>query len=403
MPVHEETTPTSTPLRLETLAVHGGREAARRGGTFALPIDLSTTFAFQDLASAGEDLEGLLRGEVPATTPVYSRLHQSGVAACEAGLAGLEGTEAAVAFSSGMAALTAVLMAAGQRCPSGKGHVVGVRPIYGSTDLLLTSRLLGLDVTWVDPQGIGAALRPDTVLVVVETPANPTLTLVDLDAAVAAAGTVPVLVDNTFATPVLQNPARHGAALVLHSATKYLGGHSDVLAGMVATTEAWARDLRKVRTLTGNVLHPLAAYLLHRGLPTLPLRVMAAQKGARDLVARLGTHPKVQSVCYPGLAPGDARLLGSQLRGGGSVLSFEVAGGFETASALLKRVRLITPAVSLGSVDTLIQHPAGLTHRLVGEEARQAMGIRSGLLRLAVGLEHPDDLWQDLAQALATL
>jgi methionine-gamma-lyase len=212
---------------------------------------------------------------------------------------------------------------------------------------------------------------------------------------------VPVLVDNTFATPVLQNPAAHGAALVLHSATKYLGGHGDVVGGVVCCSEEWARRLRRVRALTGGIMHPLAAYLVHRGLPTLPFRVLAAQERAQVLAERLAGHPTVTRVLYPGLPGADpAEVLGRQQRGPGAMLAFEVAGGIEAAARVLEAVRLVTPAVSLGSTDTLIEHPAGLTHRLVDEQVREAAGITPGLLRLSVGLEDADDLWTDLAAAL---
>ena len=387
---------------LETRAVHGGREDLHDLGVHALPIDLSSTYPVPDLAQGGLDLGTMAMGGHPRTTSVYSRLHNPTVARFERALAGLEGTDEAVAFSSGMAAVTAVLMAAKQRAGAGRpGHIVAVRPLYGGTDHLLSSGLLGLDVSWVKPEGIRAALRPDTVLVLLETPANPTLTLVDLDQVVEQAGRVPVLVDNTFATPILQNPARHGVTLVLHSATKFLGGHGDVLAGVVATTVEWAQELRKIRVITGNVLHPLAAYLLHRGLPTLPLRVRHAQAGAEVLAERLRRHRKVSSVHYPG--PGsraDEQILRKQMRGRGAVLAFTVAGGFAAASRVMASVELMTPAVSLGSVDTLIQHPAGLTHRVVEEGARNGSGVSESLLRVSVGLEDPDDLWADLEQAL---
>jgi methionine-gamma-lyase len=236
---------------------------------------------------------------------------------------------------------------------------------------------------------------------VLESPQNPTMGLIDIEAAVAAAGNAAVLVDNTFATPVLQNPAAHGAALVLHSATKYLGGHGDVVGGVVCCPEDWARRLRQVRILTGGIMHPLAAYLLHRGLPTLPFRVQAAQERAAVLAERLTAHPAVTRVLYPGLPGGDpAGLIGRQQRGPGAILSFEVAGGIEAAARVMGAVRLITPAVSLGSTDTLIQHPAGLTHRLVDPDALDAAGITPGLLRVSVGLEDADDLWADLSAAL---
>ena len=384
-------------LALETLAVHAGREVLQAQGLHALPIDLSSTYPLPDLEAGGRSLEALALGGHPEGSPVYSRLHNPTVARYEAALAQLEGAEEAVAFGSGMAAVTAALLAARNR----GGHVVAVRPLYGGTDHLLASGMLGLEVTWAEADGIARALRPDTALVVVETPANPTLALVDLEAVVAQAGSVPVLVDNTFATPVLQNPLRHGAALALHSATKFLGGHGDVLAGVVATSAEWARELRKVRVITGNILHPLAAYLLHRGLPTLPLRVRTQQAGAQVLAARLLGHPAVTAVHYPGLPGSDpAGLVGRQMRGPGSLMAFELAGGHDAAATVMAEVKLMTPAVSLGSVDTLIQHPAALTHRVVDPAARAQSGVGASLMRLSVGLEDPEDLWGDLDQAL---
>ena len=384
-------------MSLATQAVHAGREVLHEQGIHALPIDLSSTYPLQDLEAGGRSLESLALGGLPVGSPVYARLYNPTVARYEQALARLEGAEEAVAFGSGMAAVTASLMAAKQR----GHHIVAVRPIYGGTDHLLASGMLGLEVTWAEADGIAAAIRPDTALVMVETPANPTLALLDLEAVVRQAGPVPVLVDNTFATPILQNPLRHGATLVLHSATKFLGGHGDVLAGLVATNQEWATELRKVRVITGNVLHPLAAYLLHRGLPTLPLRVRTQQAGAQVLAERLADHPAIAGVHYPGLRGQDPMgLLGRQMQGAGSLLAFELKGGFEAAAAVMAAVQLITPAVSLGSVDSLIQHPAALTHRVVDAAAREHAGVSQALMRLSVGLEGPEDLWVDLEQAL---
>ena len=382
------------PEDFATRAVHAGRGDFATLGVHAPPLDLSTTYPFADLGAATDSLDALVGGDREAPNAVYARLYNPTVGRFEEALAALEEADAAVAFGSGMAALTAVLLAARQD----GGHIVGVRPLYGTSDHLLSSGLLGLDVTWAEAGAVGEAIRPDTALVMIETPANPTLQLVDIEAVVAAAGPVPVLVDSTFATPVLQRPLAHGAALVLHSATKFLGGHGDVIAGVVATSEAWARRLRQVRVATGALLHPLAAYLLHRGLPTLPLRVERAQATAQQLVERLQAHPAVTAVHYPGLE--DDEVFRRQMRGPGAILAFEVAGGHAAATALLRTVRLMTPAVSLGSTDTLIQHPAGLTHRVVSAEARAAGGISDGLLRISVGLEHPDDLWADLSRGL---
>ena len=374
---------------MDSVAVHAGRHDLAALGVHAPPIDLSSTYPLPDLDEAVSALDALAAGEAEAASPVYARLCNPTVRRFERGLAELEGTEDCVAFSSGMAALTACLLAA---C-SERRHVVALRPLYGGTDHLLACRLLGIDVTWAEADTVAASIRPETGLVLLETPQNPTLGQVDIAAVVASAGGVPVLVDNTFATPILQNPARHGAALTLHSATKFLGGHGDVVAGAVACDGGWAARLRQVRILTGALLHPLAAYLLHRSLPTLPFRVREAQERARVLAGLLAGHAAVERVLYP-----DAD--GVQLRGPGAVLAFEVVGGREAAATVMESVRLVTPAVSLGSTDTLIQHPAGLTHRLVDSSAREASGITDGLLRLSVGLEDVHDLWDDLCGAL---
>ena len=379
-------------METETLACHAGREDFARLEVHAPPIDFSSTYPIPDLDEAARVFEAFAQGECPSgANPIYARLHNPTVRRFELALAELEGTEDAVAFASGMATLTATLLAACE----GKRHVIALRPLYGGSDHLLACSLLGLEVTWArDALDVAAALRLDTGLVILETPQNPTLGVVDISAVVAAARGVPVLVDNTFATPILQNPAAHGAEYVLHSATKFLGGHGDVIAGVVATSEARAKGLRQVRILTGAVLHPMAAYLLHRSLPTLPLRVHAAQRTASVLARRLATNGLVERVLYP-------EADGVQLRGPGAVLSFEVSGGLEIAARVMSAVRLVTPAVSLGSTDTLIQHPAALTHRLVDPVAKAELGITDGLLRLSVGLEDAEDLWTDLTHALA--
>jgi len=376
-------------MEVDSIAVHAGRHELAALGVHAPPIDLSSTYPVPDLDEGVAALDALAAGAAEAGNPVYARLFNPTVRRLEQGLAELEGTADCVAFASGMAALTACLLAA---C-SERRHVVALRPLYGGTDHLLACGLLGIDVTWAEADGIAAAIRPETGLVLLETPQNPTLGQVDIAAAVAAAGDVPVLVDNTFATPILQNPARHGAALTLHSATKFLGGHGDVVAGAVACDADWAGRLRQVRILTGALLHPLAAYLLHRSLPTLPFRVRAAQERAQALAGLLAGHPAVERVLYP-------EADGVQLRGPGAVLAFEVAGGRESAAIVMESVRLVTPAVSLGSTDSLIQHPAGLTHRLVDPAARESSGVTDGLLRLSVGLEDVHDLWHDLSGAL---
>ncbi|MDN5803989.1 MAG: PLP-dependent transferase [Microlunatus sp.] len=379
---------------LDTRSVHAGREDLRALGVHVPPIDLSSTNPLPDVENGGRAYEVLATGgrPEPGDSLVYQRLWNPTVDRFERAVAVLEETEEAVAYASGMAALTAVLLAS---VAAGAPHVVAVRPLYGGTDHVLATGLLGTKVTWATPETVASSVRPDTGLVLFETPANPTLDLVDIGAVVTAAGPVPVLVDNTFATPVLQNPARHGATLVLHSATKFMGGHGDAMGGVVAGTAAWARQLRHVRALTGGLLHPRAAYDLHRGLQSLPVRVRAAQEGAQKVAAWLEEHPDVVGVHYPGLADPDG-LVGRQMRGPGSILAFSVRGGYAAAASAAAGCRLVTHAVSLGGVDSLIQHPAALTHRSVAADARP----HDDLLRLSVGLENPDDLLADLDQAL---
>lgn len=381
----------------ETLAVHAGREDFADLGVHAPPIDLSTTYPIRDLDEGTASFDALVGGAAEAANPIYARLFNPTVARFEHALAAMEGTSDAVAFASGMAAASACLLAARQR----GDHVLAVRPLYGTHDHLLNSGMMGLPVRWVTVEAIADEVNADTALVIIETPANPTLDLVDIRAVVKAAGDVPVMVDSTFATPVLQQPASLGATLVMHSATKFLGGHGDVIAGVVACDGEWGGMLRHVRAATGGLLHPLGAYLLHRGLPTLALRVEKAQANAVELAGRLASHPAITKTFYPGLGTvANAHLVGTQMRGPGTLISFDLKGGHAAAASLMRHVKVATPAVSLGSVDTLVQHPAGLTHRVLDAQTQEQYGITPGLVRLSVGIEHVDDLWGDLVQAL---
>ena len=384
---------------LATTAVHAGREDLTALGLHVPPIDLSTTYPLPSVEAGGAAYDVLASGGRPegAATLVYQRLWNPGTDRFERAVAALEGTDAAVAFASGMAALTAVLLAA---VAGGTPHVVAVRPLYGGSDHLLASGLLGTTVTWATAQTVGEALAPDTGLVLLETPANPSLDLVDIAAVVAQAGEVPVVVDNTFATPVLQQPRRQGATMVLHSATKFMGGHGDVMGGVVAADDAWTARLRQVRAVTGAILHPLAAYELHRGLQTISVRVQAQQAAATTVAAWLGQRPEVSRVHHPSLAGCDPLgLVGTQMSGPGAIVAFRLAGGYPAAAALLEHLGLVTHAVSLGGVDSLVQPPASLTHRIVAGDARPD----ADLLRLSLGLESVDDVVADLDKALANL
>ena len=383
-------------MKRDTAAVHAGREDLTTLGAHVPPLDASTTYPLASVESGGAAYDQLAGGGPPRPEDsfVYQRLWNPNVARFELALADLEGAEDAVAFATGMAAVTASLLAA---VAAGTPHVVAVRPLYGGTDHLLATGLLGTRVTWATADTVATALEPDTGLVVIETPANPSLDLVDIARVAALAGDVPVLVDNTFATPVLQQPLRHGAALSLHSATKFIGGHGDLMGGVIATSRDWAERLRRVRAITGGLLSPQSALGLHRGLQTLPVRVRAQQATAGRLAEWLSDQPEVARVHYPGLAGWDPRgLVGRQMSGPGSIISFTLKGGRDAAAAVAEHCRLITHAVSLGGVDSLIQEAAALTHRPVADAAKPD----ASLLRLSVGLEDPDDLIADLANAL---
>lgn len=381
-------------LDVDSCAVHAGREDLAGLGVHALPIDLSTTNPLPDIEHGGDSYEALATGHRPIDggSHVYARLWNPTVARFESALAQLEGTDEAVAFSSGMAAMTAAILAFTRDAK----HIIAVRPLYGGTDHLLDSGLLGVETTFCSEDEVGDNVRPDTGMVVIESPGNPSLELVDIASVARQAGSVPVVVDNTFATPLLQNPVSLGAAMSLHSATKYLGGHGDVIGGVIACSSERAEALRRVRAITGALLHPLGAYLLHRGLATLPIRMRAQQATAVRVADWLAEHPAVERVYFPG-RDGDPRgLLTTQMRGTGAMISITMRGGYDAAVALTSGVRMFSHAVSLGGVESLLQHPAALTHRPVAGEAKPDRA----LVRLSIGLEGYDDIVADLGQAL---
>ncbi len=383
-------------MTMDTLAVHAGREDLTALGIHALPIDLSTTNPLPDIQKGGDSYEALATGGTPPEggSNVYARLWNPTVARFEAGLARLEHAKTSVAFASGMAALSAAILAF--TASTGARHVVAVRPLYGGTDHLLATGLLGTEVTFCNADEVRGARRPDTGLVIMETPANPTLELVSISMVAEQAGDVPLLVDNTFATPVLQNPLDHGAAMSMHSATKYLGGHGDVIGGVIACSEAHASMLRPIRAITGAILHPLAAYLLHRGLTTLPLRVRAQQENAQQIAEWLRTQTAVEKVYFPGMNEDPQGVLGTQMSGPGAMVAIKLKGGAAAAERLTGAVRIFTHAVSLGGVDSLIENPAALTHRPVAGDAKPDAGI----VRMSIGLESVGDLIADLERGL---
>ena len=392
-------------LSLPSVAVHAGRTDLRDLGVHAVPIDLSTTAPLPDVTEARDILDGLIEGKPLPTgaSTIYRRAWNPTVARFEGAVAALEGyvpdgpslDVEGVAFASGMAATHAVILS---RVAAGKPHVIAVRPLYGGTDAIVESGILGTTVTYAEPADIAQHITDQTGLVVLETPSNPTLELRDIADIARQAGDVPVMIDNTFASPVLQQPLRHGAAYSMHSATKYLGGHGDAMGGIVVASPELAQSLRPIRTITGGVMDPFTAYLMLRGIGTLPIRMRAQQESAGVLAQWLTEQPQVSRVFYPGLQGADPTgLIGRQMSGPGAMLAFEMAGGFGAAEKACSALRLITHAVSLGGIDTLIEHPASLTHRVVNESAQP----HESVLRISVGLEDPADLIADLAQALA--
>ncbi len=382
-----------------TRAVHAGEHPDPTTGAVVPPVHLSTTFAFPS-AEAGA---ALFAGERPGY--IYTRLGNPTVAVLEAKVADLEGGEAALATASGMAAIATVLLT----LLGDGGHVVCTGALYSATYDLLARRLpaFGIRTTFVDatdPAAFARAITPETRLLYVETPGNPTLTLTDIAAVatVARQHGLPLVVDNTFATPYLQQPLALGADIVVHSATKYLSGHGDAVAGVVVGRRAFIAACREATLADfGGALSPLTAYLVLRGLPTLALRMERHCANAQRVAAYLSQHPKVAWVRYPGLPSHPQHALARrQMRGFGGMVCFELAGGLAAGRALLNAVRLCTLAVSLGDVRTLITHPASTTHHQVPAERRRAMGITDGLVRLSVGIEDPDDIVADLEQAL---
>lgn len=382
-------------MRTETKLIVGNQR--KEGLAHVMPLDLSTTYRTPDLDVAVQSLESLAQGAPAAANPVYARLSNPNVQDFEDRMTALEGGAGSIAFASGMAAITALLLEAHTR----GAHVVAVPPLYGGTHHLLNSGLLGLRVTWAAADTVGDAIEPDTSLILVETPANPTLTVTDIAQLARSGKGVPIAVDSTFATPILQRPLSHGAAFVLHSATKFIGGHGDAMGGVITTASApAAARLRQVRIATGAVLHPLAAHTFSRGLQTLGMRVRAQEENARKLVKRFRAHPEVLSVGYPGSTEIDRAVVERQMTGSGTMISLRLLGGPARADVFIEHLELAVAAVSLGSVDTLVQRPAALTHQIVGEQERERGEIADDLIRISVGAEHIEDLWNDFRGAL---
>ncbi len=386
--------PESSPpraLSLDTIAIHAGQPPDPTSGAVMTPIVLSSTFA--------QESPGVTKGYE------YSRSGNPTRRALEQCLAALEGGSHGLAFASGLAATTTFF----HTLKTGD-HVLSGDDVYGGTFRLLDKVMRHMGVTssfvdMTDPASVRAAIRPETRMIWIETPTNPMLKIFDI-AAIAEiareAGAV-FVVDNTFATPILQRPLDLGATAVVHSTTKYLNGHSDVVGGAIVTSDAaLAERLLFLQNAMGSVPSPFDCFLVLRGLKTLGVRVRQQSASASVIAERLEAHPAVARVHYPGLASHRGRDLAlRQMRMPGAMISFELRGGLQGAKAMLENLKIFACAESLGGVESLAEHPAIMTHASVPEEARAALGIAAGLVRLSVGIEGVDDLWDDIEQALA--
>ena len=364
-----------------------------------LSIEQHATWGLKDAE------QGAAFSEAVAPPAFYSRWGNPTVRRVEEAVARLEGAEAALATASGMGAISTALIHLSRT----RKHIVAQRSLYAGTAELLGRVLPEFGVTTElvegpDTDGFIERITPETAFVYLETPSNPLLEISDIEAVGQAARDhgVPVLVDNTFASPINQRPLELGASLVLHSATKYFGGHSDVTGGVMAGDASLIEGLWKTYKLLGATLAPNDAFLIHRGLKTLALRVRQQTASAGQLATFLDGHAAVERVYYPGLKghPGHD-VAARQMDGFGAMLSFEVAGGFAAAKRVLESVEVATLGVSLGSVETLIQHPASMTHAPLSPAERAAAGIPEGLIRLSVGIEDVADLREDLDRALS--
>ncbi len=386
-------------LKPNSRPIHAGPDPDPAHGAVSVPIYQSSTFSFDSPDQGANRFAGTESGYI------YTRLGNPTIRALEQAVAELEDGFDGLATATGMAAISTTFLSL---LKSGD-HVVGTDSVYGPTRILLESHLdkFGITSDWVATEALDnvrQAIRPNTRMVYIETPANPTIKISDLEGAGTIAREIGAyfVVDNTFSSPLLQNPFRFGADVVVHSMTKYINGHTDVVAGMIVAREEDLYDRLKKSLLTlGGTMDPHQAWLVLRGLRTLALRVRTAQDNAEQLATWLQAHPAIRWISYPGLTthPGHELML-KQMKGPGSMISFGVLGDLEAAKTMISSKKLATLAVSLGGIETLVEHPASMTHAGMPKKEREAAGITDDLIRLAVGCEDFDDLKDDLEQAL---
>lgn len=384
-----------------TQVIHGGHER-EAFGALVTPLYQSATFVFESAQQGGERFAGNEQGYI------YTRLGNPTTAELERKMAILEGAEAAAATASGMGAVSAALLANLQM----GDHLVASNAVYGCTYALMTTQFarFGIEVSLVDFSSeaeIEAAIKSNTKVIFCETPVNPHLQVFDLAAIanIAKRHQLVSIVDNTFMTPLLQRPLDFGIDLVVHSATKYLNGHGDVIAGIVCGSEEQLHKVKyEILKDIGAVISPHDAWLILRGLKTLDVRLQRHCDSAQRVAEFLAEHPSITRVYYPGLKSHQGhKFIGQQMKRAGGVIAFELAANLEEAMAFVGYLKLFSIAVSLGDAESLIQHPASMTHSPYTPEARAAAGIGDNLLRISIGLEDCDDIIADLNQALARL
>ena len=387
------------PMSPATNVIHAGQEPDPVYGGVSVPIYQSSTFAFESAEQGAARFAGREKGFI------YTRIGNPTIRALEESLATLEGGFDASATATGMAAVSTIYTALLDK----DAHVVGTASIYGPSRTILENEFsrFGVSADFVDTsdvRNIEKCLRPTTRLLFIETPSNPTLAITDIKACARLVRDkgITLVVDNTFSSPLLQNPLALGADVVIHSLTKFINGHSDVVGGVIiAGEEALHQRLRKVLVLMGGTMDPHQAWLVLRGVRTLALRVDRSQENAARLAPWLAAHPKVRWVNFPGLESHPQHALAKeQMRGFGSMICFGLHGGYEAGRKMINAVELCTLAVSLGGIESLIQHPASMTHAGLPKEHREMAGITDDLIRLSVGCEGVEDLQADLEQAL---
>jgi methionine-gamma-lyase len=389
---------TGTPTDFETKCVHSGIDENEFGAVVP-PIYQTSTFKFESAQHGASLFAGERRGYI------YTRMANPTVEALENAIAGLEGGYKALGCGSGMAAIHTVFAS----LTSAGDHILCSAAVYGPTTTLLNTVMnkFGVESTFVDTSNIEAvkkAVRPNTKVLYIETPGNPTLAITDIHAMaeIAHNNNAVLVVDNTFMSPALQKPFEFGADVVLHSLTKFLNGHADVVGGIVIVKDDQAyKSFRKVLNQIGGVIDPFNSFLVHRGIKTLALRMKKHCENAVIVAEYLEKHSQIKSVSYPGLKSHPQFEIGQkQHKGPGGMITFELEGGFEAGQVLMNSVKLCQLAVSLGGVESLIQHPASMTHYSMGKEARLAGGITEGLVRLSVGIENVNDIIADLEKGL---